>query len=68
MQAETTTANERLLWSIAETAEALGMSPRTVTRLVDAGKFPRPIRVGKLLRFSREAVETWLRDQQKSGR
>lgn len=43
-------------------AELLGVSTRHVRRLVDAGKAPQPVRLGKCVRFSRAAVERWLAD------
>lgn len=51
------------LLSIRELAERLGLCRRTVARLVDGGKLPRPIRVGGSLRWRPEAIETWLSEQ-----
>jgi excisionase family DNA binding protein len=43
-------------------AELLGVSTRHVRRLVDAGKCPPPVRLGKCCRWSRRAIETWVSD------
>lgn len=43
-------------------AELLGVSTRHIRRLVDGGKCPAPLRLGKCVRFSRVAVERWIAD------
>lgn len=43
-------------------AAICSVSTRTARRLVDAGKAPQPLRLGKCVRFSRAAVERWLAD------
>jgi excisionase family DNA binding protein len=43
-------------------ARVLGVSSRHVRRLVDAGKCPAPVRLGRSCRWSRAAVETWIAD------
>jgi excisionase family DNA binding protein len=43
-------------------AALLDISTRHARRLVDAGKCPAPVRLGKCVRFSRAAVERWLAD------
>lgn len=48
------------LLTIEQVAERLAVSPRSVRRLADSGKGPRPLRVGALLRWSAEAVEDWI--------
>jgi len=48
---------ERLTFTLQEVAAMLGLSARTIRRLVDARKFPAPLRIcGKLL-FRRSDVE-----------
>ena len=37
-----------------------GCSTRHVYRLADAGRMPRPIRLGSLVRWSRAELMTWL--------
>jgi excisionase family DNA binding protein len=43
-------------------AELLDVSTRHIRRLVDAGKCPQPVRLGKCIRWSRAAVERWIAD------
>jgi excisionase family DNA binding protein len=43
-------------------ADMLGVSTRHVRRLVDAGKCPQPVRLGRACRWSRNVVETWIAD------
>lgn len=37
-----------------------GCSPRHVFRLADAGRMPRPVRLGALVRWQRAALTAWL--------
>jgi len=41
-------------------AQMLGCSARHVRRLVDAGRAPRPLRLGRLLRWPRAQIEEWI--------
>jgi excisionase family DNA binding protein len=41
-------------------AELLGISAGSVDNLVRRGEFPRPLRVGKLIKFNRAAVLAWI--------
>jgi len=41
-------------------AEMLGCSTRHVYRLSDAGRMPRPVKLGALVRWSRDALESWI--------
>jgi excisionase family DNA binding protein len=50
------------LIGVEQFAELLGVSARHVRRLVDAGKCPPPVRLGKCLRFSRRAADQWITD------
>lgn len=43
-----------------QVAALCGCSPRTIRRLADAGRMPRPIKLGGLLRFQRAVVEQWI--------
>lgn len=43
-------------------AETLGVSTRHVRRLVDAGKCPQPVRLGRVCRWPRPAVDSWIAD------
>jgi len=46
--------------SVAEVARMLACSTRTVYRLVDAGRIPRPVRLGGMLRWVRGSFEQWI--------
>jgi excisionase family DNA binding protein len=43
-------------------AKLLGCSPRHVCRLSDAGRMPSPVKLGALVRWSRQAIEDWISD------
>jgi excisionase family DNA binding protein len=43
-----------------EVANLLGIAERTLSRLVKAGEFPSPTRIGNSVRFSRAEVMAWL--------
>ena len=53
------TSNAVLL-DVNQTAELLQCSPRHVYRLADAGKMPRPVKLGALVRWNRNVVESWI--------
>ena len=41
-------------------ATMLGCSPRHVYRLSDGGRMPRPVRLGSLVRWSRQRIDQWI--------
>ena len=41
-------------------ASLLACSPRTVYRLADSGRMPPPVRLGSLVRWSRQAIDAWV--------
>ena len=43
-------------------AAMLVCSPRTVYRLVDAGRIPPPVKIGGMVRWPRESLEQWIAD------
>lgn len=49
------------LLTLDELAVLLRVKPRTLRRHHDAGKIPPAIRIGTALRWSREAIEAWIR-------
>lgn len=49
-----------LLLDVKEVAALLSVSVRSVWRLRDAGDLPAPVRVGKLIRWRRDALLRWL--------
>jgi excisionase family DNA binding protein len=46
-----------------ELASFLGCSEKNVRRLTDKGQIPKAVKVGKLLRWSRQTIEDWLASQ-----
>jgi len=52
--------SEPLLLSVVQLAQLLGVSVRHVWRLRDAGSMPAPIKLGKLIRWRKVAIERWL--------
>ena len=43
-------------------AELLDCSTRHVRRLADAGKMPRPMKLGALVRWNRQVIEDWINE------
>ncbi len=49
-----------MLLNTRDVAAMLQCSPRTVQRLAASGRMPRPVRLGRLARWSRPAIEVWI--------
>ena len=47
-----------------EIAQFLSCSPKHVRRMADSGQFPKPVKVGRLKRWPRKAIEQWINSQQ----
>ena len=50
------------LVDVRAVARLLSCSQRHVYRLADAGKMPKPLRLGTLNRWSRQAIMRWIND------
>lgn len=50
------------LLDVRTVASMLGCSPRHVYRLFDAGRLPRPVRLGTLVRWRRAELALWIDD------
>ncbi len=48
------------LMDAEDVAKTLNCSRRTVRRLADSGQIPAPIRLGRLLRWDRRALQEWI--------
>ncbi len=48
------------LLTVGDVARLLRCSQRSVYRLSDAGRMPRPVRLGALVRWSRTSIEEWV--------
>jgi excisionase family DNA binding protein len=44
----------------AEVSRMIGVSYRTIWRLKDAGKLPKPVSIGRLVRWRRDEIEQWI--------
>lgn len=53
-------ANSPKLLKVAEVAYIVSISTRTLWRLVSAGKFPQPMRIGGSTRWRAADVEHWI--------
>ncbi len=45
---------------VNQVADRLTCSPRTVYRQVDMGRMPAPVRIGRLVRWSSDAIDEWV--------
>jgi excisionase family DNA binding protein len=50
------------LLDVQAEARLLDCSPRHIYRLADAGRMPPPVRLGALVRWPRQAIESWIAD------
>ncbi|NLF07620.1 MAG: helix-turn-helix domain-containing protein [Pirellulaceae bacterium] len=50
----------RKLADVKTVAAKLDCSPRTVYRLVDAGRMPAPRRIASLLRWDLDEIDQWI--------
>ncbi len=48
------------LIDVETVARMLDISTRTVYRLADSGKMPRPVKLGQLVRWPRAELEKWI--------
>ena len=51
---------DTLLIPADRVAELLGLSKRTLWRLLSAGKLPKPVRLGSVVRWKRDELEAWI--------
>jgi len=49
-----------VMLTVEQVARMLNCSTRTVYRLNSAGRMPRPVRLGALVRWRRAAIEQWI--------
>jgi predicted DNA-binding transcriptional regulator AlpA len=49
-----------VMLDVSQVAILLGCSARHVRRLTDAGKCPRPIKLGALARWPRPVIDDWI--------
>lgn len=49
------------LMDARDVSRRLSVSTRTVWRLLSADQLPKPVRIGRSVRWQREVVEEWIR-------
>jgi predicted DNA-binding transcriptional regulator AlpA len=50
------------LLDVNAVAALIGASSRTVRRLADWGRMPRPVSLGRMVRWQRSVIEVWIRE------
>jgi excisionase family DNA binding protein len=55
-------ATGRKLGDVRVVAAKLDCSPRHVYRMADAGRMPRPLRLGSLVRWDLDELDRWIAD------
>jgi excisionase family DNA binding protein len=55
-----TTAPPARLIDVRTVASLLNCSPRHVFRLCGSGRLPAPVKLGGLVRWSRDEIESWI--------
>jgi excisionase family DNA binding protein len=60
MSATKTPPAEPALIDVQAVAKLLGCSSRHVARLEDSGQMPRAVKLGRLSRWNRKAIEEWI--------
>jgi excisionase family DNA binding protein len=53
-------SSTKLVLSASETAGLLGISRAHLWRLHSSGRLPRPIRLGRAVRWDRKTLEAWV--------
>ena len=51
---------EHALLTVHDVARLLNCSIRTIYRLCDSGRMPRPVKLGSLVRWPRDVIERWI--------
>jgi len=54
------TRERAAMMAVDDVTEVLSCSARTVYRLADSGRMPRPVKLGALVRWPRQVVEQWI--------
>lgn len=49
-----------IVFDVQGVAHLLQCSTKTIRRLSDSGRMPRPVRIGRLLRWRRRDIAEWL--------
>ncbi len=57
---ETNVVESRELLDVNQLSKILNCSTRHIYRLTDAGKMPRPLKLGALVRWPKNIIEKWI--------
>ena len=60
MKTDPSDLSPRPLLTAKELAELLGVSLRSIWRRKNDGTLPKPVRLGRIVRWHRQSVERWL--------
>lgn len=52
--------NQQLVFSAKDLAKSLDVSLRHIQRMNSAGKLPRPVKLGRCLRWCRDEISRWI--------
>ena len=52
----------KILLTVPDVAEICGIAPETVRRLTDRGAMPKPVRLGRAVRYRLPELEAWIAD------
>lgn len=55
------------LLTIKDAAKRLAISPRTIHREISAGRFPRPVKIGRASRVPVSALEAYIQRLSRAG-
>ncbi len=61
-------SKEAAIYTVEQLASQAQCSPRHIWRLIDLGKIPGVIRLGRMVRISRAAADSWLAGNRTVGR
>ena len=60
-------ADAKLLLSVGEAAQLVGLSERTVWKLSGCGELPPPIRIGRSVRWLRQRLDDFLAERKRAA-
>lgn len=56
------TKPQAVMLDVPAVAEMLDVSQRSIWQWLDSGRLPAPVRLGRLVKFSRATIEKWIAD------
>ena len=49
------------LLDVAHVARLTGLSPRTIWKMLEDGRTPKPVRIGRAVRFRASDIDFWIK-------